>query len=405
MLKRAVFVTPHLKLARRYLSSIKTVTNLPVYFNLWTKIQEVRPELKPPVGNKLLAEDFIKVMIVGGPNEREDYHVTMGEEFFYQLKGTMHLDILHPQTKLPHRVTINEGEMFLLPGGVPHSPQRLADTIGLVFERERTLDEVDCMKWFHPTSAAEETENLQPRIAYEEYFHCSDLVVQLPPVIKRYQEFAKKQPKLSSSSYPQGDSLSYYSNEDQMKEKQQAIKELNDLFHSQKIVQSPLEVINIKERIQAELESLKLNYIKSGARPHRYNSFFPIYQSEFEFRVYTGFHQHLSSKYHSATTNASNEDLPITLPFLNSAKEYLLYQYSGNATIKKKLAPSTTVPPVTTEDEARKDRFTTIQLKEGEMMILQDLENNLQGLTVNFENQDEKGILWFIANNASVDGK
>jgi 3-hydroxyanthranilate 3,4-dioxygenase len=402
MLRRAIVVPSHLRLATRYLSSnLKTVTNLPVHFNLWKKIHEVEPELKPPVGNKLLAEDFIKVMIVGGPNKREDFHVTMGEEFFYQLKGAMHLDILHPQTKLPHRVTINEGEMFLLPGGVPHSPQRLANTIGLVFERERTLDEVDCMKWFHPVSAAEETENLQPRIAYEEYFHCSDLVVQLPPVIKRYQEYAEKQPKAASTT--PSSSLSYYSNQDQIREKKVSIQELNDLFHSKKIEQSPLEIINIKERIQTELESLKLNYIKSGSTPHRYNSFFPIYQREFEFRVYTGFHQHLSTEHHAPTTNACNDDLPITLPFLNSAKEYLLYQYSGNSTIKKKFSPSTTVPPVT--EAGAPDRGTTFQLKEGEMMIVQDLENNLQGLTVNFENQDETGVLWFIANNASVDCK
>lgn len=34
-------------------------------------------------------------------------------------------------------VEIKEGEVFVLPGLVPHSPQRFADTLGLVIERRR----------------------------------------------------------------------------------------------------------------------------------------------------------------------------------------------------------------------------------------------------------------------------
>ena len=43
------------------------------------------------------------------------------QELFYQLQGDMRLDIMEGG-KL-RQVVIKEGEMFLLPGRVPHSPQ------------------------------------------------------------------------------------------------------------------------------------------------------------------------------------------------------------------------------------------------------------------------------------------
>src|SRR5215467_10994490 len=57
-------------------------------FQRW--IDEHRGLLKPPVGNKQVFEDdeFI-VMVVGGPNNRKDYHIDEGPEFFYQLEGEM----------------------------------------------------------------------------------------------------------------------------------------------------------------------------------------------------------------------------------------------------------------------------------------------------------------------------
>lgn len=51
------------------------------------RLEKVGHLLKPPVANRLLYKDAIKVMVVGGPNQRTDYHLQRGEELFWQLKG------------------------------------------------------------------------------------------------------------------------------------------------------------------------------------------------------------------------------------------------------------------------------------------------------------------------------
>ena len=100
-------------------------------FNLKKWVDDNRDRLKPPVGNKLVYKDteFI-VMIVGGPNARKDFHYNEGEEFFYQIEGNMTLPIIENGER--RIIEINEGDMFLLPARVPHSPQRPANTVGLV---------------------------------------------------------------------------------------------------------------------------------------------------------------------------------------------------------------------------------------------------------------------------------
>lgn len=37
-------------------------------------------------------------------------------------------------------------QMFLLPARIPHSPQRYANTVGLVIERERLKTEIDGLR-------------------------------------------------------------------------------------------------------------------------------------------------------------------------------------------------------------------------------------------------------------------
>ena len=99
----------------------------------------------------------------------------MAQELFIQLEGDMDLKIVERNT--PKTIRIKEGEIFLLPGGVPHSPQRYENTIGLVFERKRKPHEEDGLIWFVP--------NKNCAILYHEYFHCTDLGTQLKPIIER----------------------------------------------------------------------------------------------------------------------------------------------------------------------------------------------------------------------------
>ena len=118
-------------------------------FNLFKWIEENRDILKPPVGNKNLykeAGDYI-VMIVGGPNARKDYHYNESEELFFQLEGSVTVRI--QEDGKPRDIQLNEGEMFLLPAKVPHSPIRGENTVGLVIERVRKgTDLMDGLFWF-----------------------------------------------------------------------------------------------------------------------------------------------------------------------------------------------------------------------------------------------------------------
>lgn len=145
-------------------------------FHLQRWITENRDVLKPPVGNKRLFRegDFI-IMVVGGPNARKDYHVDPGEEFFYQLEGDMLLKVMREGRATD--VPIREGEVFLLPPGIPHSPQRYPNTIGLVIERARRAGEQDGLEWY-----CERCENK----LYSEYFELTDIERQFPPVFERF---------------------------------------------------------------------------------------------------------------------------------------------------------------------------------------------------------------------------
>ena len=149
----------------------------PFNFKQW--IDEHRHLLKPPVGNQQVYkgnDDFI-VMVVGGPNSRKDFHYNEGEEFFYQLEGNIVLRIM--EDGHPRDIQIKEGEIFLLPPKVPHSPQRSAGSIGLVIEKYRNPGEKDGFQWF--------CENCNHKL-YEEYFELEDIVKQLPVLMENFYE-------------------------------------------------------------------------------------------------------------------------------------------------------------------------------------------------------------------------
>lgn len=146
----------------------------PINFQNW--IDEHRQFLKPPVCNKMVFEDaeFI-IMVVGGPNNRKDYHYDEGEEFFHQIEGDMVLKIM--EDGRPRDIRIKQGEIFLLPPRVLHSPQRFKNTVGLVIERKRREGEKDGLSWYCDNCS---------HLLYEEYFQLKNIEQDLPPVINRF---------------------------------------------------------------------------------------------------------------------------------------------------------------------------------------------------------------------------
>jgi 3-hydroxyanthranilate 3,4-dioxygenase len=146
-------------------------------FNFQQWIDDNRHLLKPPVGNRQVFhanEDFI-VMVVGGPNSRKDYHYEEGEELFFQVEGDITVKII--EDGKPVDIHIRQGEMFLLPPRVPHSPQRGPNTVGLVIERYRKPGEKDGFLWY--------CENCGNKL-HETYFDLTDIETQLPKVMTEY---------------------------------------------------------------------------------------------------------------------------------------------------------------------------------------------------------------------------
>lgn len=114
---------------------------------LWEWIEENRETFEPPVGNKVLWEDSqFTAMVVRGPNARRDFHIDPFDEIFYQLRGDIVVEFLDREGRRQQAV-VGEGEVFLVPANVPHSPHRPADTWGLVVEIKRQPGQTETLLW------------------------------------------------------------------------------------------------------------------------------------------------------------------------------------------------------------------------------------------------------------------
>jgi 3-hydroxyanthranilate 3,4-dioxygenase len=117
-------------------------------FGLMEWIEQNKDSFPKPVGNRVTwpgSEDFIA--FVSGANSRNDFHINPGDEIFVQIKGDIRVDIIDPDGR---RVInpVREGEVVLIPGGVPHAPRRPAGTWGFIVERVRRPGELDGFAWY-----------------------------------------------------------------------------------------------------------------------------------------------------------------------------------------------------------------------------------------------------------------
>ncbi len=142
-------------------------------FKQW--IDEHRDQLKPPVGLIPVWKDRqFMVSVVGGPNVRKDYHINPTEEFFYQLEGDITLKIIEEGQR--RDLHVREGEIFLLPPLVPHSPQRPANSVGLLIEHERPVGQNDRVRFYCDGC---------DHIIFEESVYMTDLAL-LKPILESF---------------------------------------------------------------------------------------------------------------------------------------------------------------------------------------------------------------------------
>ena len=147
----------------------------PFPFRQW--IDEHRHLLKPPVMNQVVYRDnenFI-IMVVGGPNSRKDFHVNSTEEFFYQLEGNITVRIM--EEGVPRDIPLSEGDIFLLPPNVPHSPRRTEGSVGLVVEIKRPPGTMDGFQWYCENCNA---------LLHEARIPVNDIVKDLPQVMDAF---------------------------------------------------------------------------------------------------------------------------------------------------------------------------------------------------------------------------
>jgi 3-hydroxyanthranilate 3,4-dioxygenase len=114
-------------------------------FSLMGWIEENRENFPKPVGNKVIWQDTEFIAFVSGANARNDFHINPGDEIFFQLKGDARVDLMIDGKRVIN--PLRQGEIVLIPAGVPHAPRRPAGTWGFIVERKRRPDELDGFAW------------------------------------------------------------------------------------------------------------------------------------------------------------------------------------------------------------------------------------------------------------------
>jgi 3-hydroxyanthranilate 3,4-dioxygenase len=150
---------------------------VPPVFNFAEWVQQNEHLLRPPVNNQMMysGDDFI-VQVVGGPNQRTDFHVDPYEEWFYQVRGNMHVNLI--EDGKPTTVHIREGEVWLLPGNLPHSPQRPeTGSVGIVIERIRKEGTLEKFQWYCGNCGG---------LVHEVELQVRSLVDDMPPVFEAF---------------------------------------------------------------------------------------------------------------------------------------------------------------------------------------------------------------------------
>jgi 3-hydroxyanthranilate 3,4-dioxygenase len=158
----------------------------PLNFKRW--IDEHQHLLQPPVNNQQIWQDAdFMVTVVGGPNQRTDFHDDPVEEFFYQFKGNAHL-LIWDRGRY-ERVDLHEGDIYLMAPHVVHSPQRPEPgSRCLVIERARPLGALDGLQW-----SCARCGTLIKR--YE--MQLSSIIHDLPPVYEEFYSTSEAQRRCS----------------------------------------------------------------------------------------------------------------------------------------------------------------------------------------------------------------
>jgi 3-hydroxyanthranilate 3,4-dioxygenase len=148
--------------------------------NLMDVADQIKDRLKPPVCNAALFPDGNYIInLVGGPNTRTDFHDNPTEEIFYQLKGNAYVNIWDRGKY--ERIDFREGDVFLMPAHVQHSPQRPEPGLCFLVELVRPKGHLDSLQWYCAHCG---------HLVWRAEQQMTDLVVDLPVIYQRFYDLS-----------------------------------------------------------------------------------------------------------------------------------------------------------------------------------------------------------------------